>query len=78
MELIQRAQRPGYWGSKKSIYFTEKEHQIRFFVSFLGDGKKKRSSDFSKIISKHAVGEAKSLSVVPCLYSKIYQIKTHR
>ena len=51
MELIQRAQRSGCWGSKNSIYFTEKEHQTRFFVSFSSMEKEKidrwRSQSFS-------------------------------
>jgi len=51
VELIQRAQRSGCWGSKNSIYFTEKEHQTRFFVSFSSMEKEKivrwRSQSFS-------------------------------
>ena len=51
MELIQRAQRSGCRRSKNSIYFTEKTHQTRFFVSFSSMEKEKidrwRSQSFS-------------------------------
>jgi len=72
MELIQRASRqdkPGKGGldaGVKKIQFILQKKIIRlaFFVSFLGDAKKKRLSRFYKIFSKHLADEATALCEV--------------